>query len=142
MKFFKASVWRNFHSIQLLGSSNQKVFLSRPFGNLGIGVSASSSSLASALQKYYFHQQKFFLKKSRIFMFIFVLSYGITTTLLQILSSLRFPIHSVKGVRCCSRKKYSNIRKHPSWCFKKTTAPKMSAYFAYFPAKHPGLSSF
>ena len=35
-----------------------------------------------------------------------------------------------------------NIRKHPSWCFKKTTAPKISAYFAYFPAKHPGLSSF
>ena len=39
-------------------------------------------------------------------------------------------------------KSYLNIRKHPSWCFKKTTAPKISAYFAYFPAKHPGLSSF
>ena len=39
-------------------------------------------------------------------------------------------------------KSYWNIRKHPSWCFKKTTAPKISAYFAYFPAKHPGLSSF
>ena len=37
---------------------------------------------------------------------------------------------------------YLNIRKHPSWCFKKTTAPKISAYFAYFPAKHPGWSSF
>ena len=34
-----------------------------------------------------------------------------------------------------------NIRKHP-FCFKKTTAPKISTYFAYFPAKHPGLSSF
>ena len=39
-------------------------------------------------------------------------------------------------------KSYLSIRKHPSWCFKKTTAPKISAYFAYFPAKHPGLSSF
>ena len=39
-------------------------------------------------------------------------------------------------------KSYLNIRKHPSWCFKKTTAPKISAYFAYFPAKHPGSSSF
>ena len=39
-------------------------------------------------------------------------------------------------------KSYLNIRKHPSWCFKKTTAPKISAYFAYFPAKHPALSSF
>ena len=39
-------------------------------------------------------------------------------------------------------KSYLNIQKHPSWCFKKTTAPKISAYFAYFPAKHPRLSSF
>ena len=34
-----------------------------------------------------------------------------------------------------------NIRKH-IFCFKKKTAPKISTYFAYFPAKHPGLSSF
>ena len=40
-------------------------------------------------------------------------------------------------------KSYLNIRKHPSWCFfKKPTAPKISTYFAYFLAKHPGLSSF
>ena len=39
-------------------------------------------------------------------------------------------------------KSYLNIRKHPSWCFKKATAPEISAYFAYFPAKHPALSSF
>ena len=39
-------------------------------------------------------------------------------------------------------KSYLNIWKHPSWCFKKTTASKISAYFAYFPAKHPRLSSF
>ena len=39
-------------------------------------------------------------------------------------------------------KSFLNIRKYPSWCFKKTTALKISAYFAYFPAKHPGLSSF
>ena len=75
-------------------------------------------------------------------MFFLVLSYGISTTLLQILSSLRFPIHSVKGSIGVLEKNYLNIRKHPSWCFKKTTAPKISAYFAYFPAKHPGLSSF
>ena len=48
---------------------------------------------------------EFFFKKSRIFMFFLVLSYGISTTLLQILSSLRFPIHQVKGVHWCSRKK-------------------------------------
>ena len=38
-------------------------------------------------------------------MFILVLSYGISTTLLQILSSLRFPIYSVKDVHWCSRKR-------------------------------------
>ena len=43
--------------------------------------------------------------ESRIFMFFLVLSYGISTTLLQILSSLRFPIHQVKGVHWCSGKK-------------------------------------
>ena len=39
-------------------------------------------------------------------------------------------------------KSYLNIRKHPSWCFKETTASKISAYFACFPAKHPRLRSF
>ena len=39
-------------------------------------------------------------------------------------------------------KSYLNIRKHPCWCFKKTTAPKISSYFASSLAKHPGLSSF
>ena len=39
--------------------------------------------------------------------------------------------------KCCL-----NIRKYPSWCFKKTTALKISTYFAYFPAKHPASSSF
>ena len=73
-------------------------------------------------------------------MFILVLGYGISTSLLQILSSLQFPVHPVEGVHWCSRKKlfeHSEASKN-----KKTTAPKISAYFAYFPAKHPGLSSF
>ena len=120
------------------------MLLSRPFGNLDIGISASPSSLASALQKNYFCHQNFllFLKKSRIFMFFLVLSYGISTTLLQILSSQRFPIHPAKGSIGVLEKSYFNIRRHPSWCFEKTTARKVFAYFAYFPAKHPGLSSF
>ena len=76
-------------------------------------LSASASSLASALQKIYFRLQNFFLK-NRIFMFFLLLSCGISTTLLQILISLRFPIHPFKGVHWCSRKGYLNIRKHPS----------------------------
>ena len=39
-------------------------------------------------------------------------------------------------------KSYLNIRKHPSWCFKKSFAPKIPVYFAFFPLKHPALSSF
>ena len=38
-------------------------------------------------------------------MFFLVPSYGISTTLLQILSYLRFPVHQIKGVHWCSRKK-------------------------------------
>ena len=76
-------------------------------------------------------------------MLFLVLSYGISTTLLQILISLRFPIHPFKGVHWCSRKRpFEHSEASFHWCFKKTTAPKISAYFAYFPAKHPGWSSF
>ena len=38
-------------------------------------------------------------------MFFLGLIYGIITTLLQILISLRFPIHPSKGVHWCSRKR-------------------------------------
>ena len=76
-------------------------------------------------------------------MLFLVLSCGISTTLLQILISLRFPIHPFKGVHWCSRKRlFEHSETSVHWCFKKTTAPKISAYFAYFPAKHPGWSSF
>ena len=46
-------------------------------------------------------------KKKRIFMFFLVFSYGISTTLLQILSSLRFPVYQVKDIHWCSRKSCS-----------------------------------
>ena len=76
-------------------------------------------------------------------MLFLVLSYGISTTLMQILISLRFPIYSFKGVHWCSRKRlFEHLEAFVYWCFEKTTAPKVSAYFAYFPAKLPGLSSF
>ena len=88
MKFLKASAWRNFHSLQLLGRSKQKVLLSRPFGNLGIGILASLSSLDSALHLIYFCLQKFFFLKIE-YLCCLVLRYSISTTLPQILISLR-----------------------------------------------------
>ena len=76
-------------------------------------------------------------------MLYLVLSYGISTALLQTLISLRFPIHPLKGVYWYSRKRlFEHSEASVHWSFKKTTAPKVSPYFACFPAKHPGWSSF
>ena len=90
-------------------------------------------------KKIIFCLQEFFLK-NRIFMFFLALSYGISTTLLQILISLRCPINSSKGVHWCSRKRLFELSSASvHWCFGKITALKV---FAYFPAKQPGWSSF
>ena len=105
--------------------------------SIRLSVSASSlkSALASVLQKVYL--------KNKIFMFFLVLSYGVSTTSLQILISLRFPVHSFKGVHWCSRKRlFEHSEASVHWCFEKIAAPKISGYFAYFPAKHPGWSYF
>ena len=129
MKFCNSSAWGNFHLIQLSGSSYQKAVLSRSFGNLGIGISPSAA-YASALQNIYFSLQKV----------LFLLSCGISTTLLQILVSLRFPIDPSKGVNRCSRKRPFELSKASiHWCFEKRTSPKISAYF---PAQYPGWSPF
>ena len=115
------------------------VFIEAIYGNLGVGISTSASSLAWALQKNCFCLQNFYLNR----IFTLVLSYGISTTLLQIIISLRFPIHPLKDVYWCSRKRlFEHSEASVHWCFKKTTAPKASPYFAYFPEKHPGWSSF
>ena len=71
-------------------------------------------------------------------MFFLVFSYSISTTLQQMLTSLGFPIHASRGVHCCSKNRLfelSEVSVH--WCFEKIAIPKISAYFAYFPEKHP-----
>ena len=76
-------------------------------------------------------------------MLFVVLSYGTSTTLLQLLISLRFPTHPFKGVCWCSRKwLFEHLEASVHWCFKKTTAPKISGYFGYFPVKHLGWNFF
>ena len=153
MKFFKVSAWKICHSIQLLGSSNPKFFLSRPFRNLGIGISASASSSATVLQKRKFLPWEFFFFKKRIFRieYLFIVEYLCSFLCLVIVSVplcykylvlYDFRFIKSKAYIGVLEKSYLNIRKHPSWRFRKTTAPKISAYFAYFPAKHPALSSF
>ena len=141
MKFFKASAWRNFHLIELLESSNWKMFLSKSFGNLGTGISASASSLATALQKKLFLPSEFFFKKVEYlcsFLRLVMISAPLCYKYLVLYDFLFIQWKAI-GVL---EKSYLTIRKHPYWRFKKTTAPKISAYFAYFPAKHPGVSSF
>ena len=144
MKFFKASAWRNFHSIQLLGSSNAKFFLSRPFRNLGIGISASASSSATVLQKkkIFCHENFFFFKKVEYLCSFFCLVIVSVPLCYKYLVLYDFRFIKSKASIGVLEKSYLNIRKHPSWRFRKTTAPKISAYFAYFPVKHPALSSF
>ena len=138
MKFFKASAWRNFHSIQLLGSSNQKVFLSRPFGNLGISI-----VIGIGIAKKLFLPSEFFFKKIEClcsFLCLVMVSVPLCYKYFVLYDFLFIQSKASIGVQ---EKSYLNIRKHPSWCFfKKPTAPKISTYFAYFLAKHPGLSSF
>ena len=76
--------------------------------------------------------------ENRIFMFFLVPSYGISTTLLQTLISLRFPIHSSKGVHWCYTKRRFELSEAFVHCIlKKITAPNISAYFVYFLEKHP-----
>ena len=120
------------------------MFLSKSFENLGISISASASSLESAFAlntaKNLFLPSEFFLKKNRIFMFFLALSYSINTTLLQILISLRFPIHLSKDGHWCSRKRLFELSEASvHWCFKKITSRNVSAYI---PRKHPGWSPF
>ena len=55
-------------------------------------------------KKIWFCLQNLFFE-NRIFMFFPVLSFGISTILLQILISLWFPFHPSKGVYWCSRKR-------------------------------------
>ena len=64
---------------------------------------------------------------------------GISTTLLHILISLRFPVHPFRAVYSCSRKRlFEHSETSLHWCFKETTVPKISAYFAYFLANIQG----
>ena len=61
-------------------------------------------------------------------MFVLVLSYGVSTTFVQILISLRFPIYPSKGVHWCSRRRlFEHSQSSVHWCFEKITAPKISA---------------
>ena len=113
--------------------------MKRCFNRGHLEILPLESALTSTLQKIYFCLQESFLK-NRIFMFFLALSYGISTTLLQILISLRCPINSSKGVHWCSRKRLFELSSASvHWCFGKITALKV---FAYFPAKQPGWSSF
>ena len=87
------------------------------------------------LQKIIFVFRMFFFL-GRIFIFFLVLSYDISTILLEIIISLGFPFHPFKGVHCCSRKRLFELSEaHVHQWFEKITAPKIFAYFAYFSAK-------
>ena len=129
---------KKFSFNSIIRKQQPKFFLSMLFD---IGISASASSSATILQKKYFCHENFFLEKVEYlcsFSCLVMVSVPLCYEYLVLYDFLFIKSKVSIGVL---EKSYLNIRKHPSWCFKKTTAPKISAYFAYFPVKHPALSS-
>ena len=88
------------------------MFLSRPFGNLGISISASSSSLASTLQKKYFCHQNFFFKVEYLcsFLCLVMVSVPVCYKYLVLYNFLFIQSKVSIGVL---EKSYLNIRRHP-----------------------------
>ena len=89
------------------------MFLSRPFRNPGICISASASSLASALQKIYFCLRNFFLKMEYLcfFLCLFMVSVPLSYKYLFLYDFLFIHLKASIGAL---EKCYLNIRKHPS----------------------------
>ena len=77
-------------------------------------------------------------------MFFLVLSYGIRTTFLHFVTYFSTIFYSSIQIRplVFLKKGISTFGSIRPWRFEKITALKIPAYFAYFPAKHPGWSSF
>ena len=118
IKFFNASTSRNFRLIQLSGCSHQKVFVSKPFGNLGISISALvlplELALASALQKIYHCLQKFCFKNTILcsFLGLVMASVPLCYKYLFLCDFLLF-IHPNASIGALE-KDYLNFRKNPS----------------------------
>ena len=116
---FTEAIWKSWHrylSISIV---------------IGIGIA----------KNYFCCQNFFFLKKVEYlcsFLCLVMVSVPLCYKYLVLYDFLSIKSKASIGVL---EKSFLNIRKHPSW-IKKKTAPKISAYFAYFPAKHPRLSSF
>ena len=73
-------------------------------------------------------------------MFFLVLSHGISTTLLQMLISLRFLTLPFKGVYWCSTKRLFQLSEaSANCCFEKIPDSKI---FANHPVEHSGVCSF
>ena len=75
---------------------------------------------------------------NRIFMFFLVLSYGIKTTFLHFVTYFSTIFYSSIQIRplVFQKKGISTLGSIRPWRF------EIPAYFAYFPVKHPGWSSF
>ena len=89
------------------------MFLSRPFGNLGVGISASASSLASALQNIYLCLQNFFLKIEYLCCFLCLVMISVPLCYKYLFLYDFLFIHSKTSIGVLE-KGFLNIRKHPS----------------------------
>ena len=103
---------------------------------------SNSIAIGIGIARNYFCHQNFFFKKIEYlcsFLCLVMVSGPLCYKYLDLYDILF--IQSKASIDVLE-KSYLNIRKHPSCCFKKRTAPIISTYFAYFPVKPPGLSSF
>ena len=101
---------------------------------IGIGISVA---------KKIFFDFIIFLKIEHLCSFLCLVTTLIPLYYTLPLISLRFSIRSSKGIHWCSKKRQVQLSEASvHWCFEKFTSPKISAYFSYFPAKHPGWSFF
>ena len=116
-----------------------------PFRNLGIGISASASSLesalASALQKNYFCLQNFFLKIEYLCSVLcFVMASVPLCYKYSFLYDFLF-IHTKASIGVIE-KGYLRFWRHRQLYFEKVTAPDISAYFASFPREASRVEFF
>ena len=113
MKLFKASAWRNFHSVHLLGNSDQKVFSSRPFMEI--------LALASQHQHRHWHGHcKKIVFAFRIFFKIEYFCYFLCLVMVSVPLCYKYLflydflfIHWKTSIGVLE-KGYLNIRRHPS----------------------------
>ena len=139
MKFFNASGWRNFHSIQSLGNSHQKVFME-------VLVSASPEPQHRHWSQYwhwhckhFFWLQKSFLKIEYLFSFLFLVMASVPPCYKSLFLYDLLSIYPKTFIGVIYRKRlFELLEASVHWILKKWTAPNVPTHLVYFPENVQG----